>query len=864
MKKTENILHPPRLAEKLLRLMFPVKRGHLSVGDFAEAFLEIAQERGHRSARIWYWLQILSSFKALVLGNIYWSLVMIKSYLKIAFRNFKRQKSYTFINMFGLTTGIATCLVIFLFVNHELSYDNFHPDLDRIYRIVVGDGEPVSATICAPVAQVMQDYFPEVETVGRILATPGGLIGRGELNFYENTRMFADDELFKILDIPFIEGNPETSLDNPATVVINHSMAVKYFGDEPALGKILKINEQDYEVTGVADKLPLNTHFKFDYFIPMQVLEGRYPFERWFLANLYIYIKVKPGTDMAAFSQRIATIARDYAPKELLEDGNISTYSLQPIKRIHLYSHLRSEIQPGLKPLYLYVFSAIGLLILIIACINFINLSTARSIKRAREVGVRKVIGAHRRQLIRQFFGESTVIILAALFFALLLLWAILPFFNSLTDKAFSLVSLLQPAVLGFLAMLIVFVGFAASGYPALFLSAFQPSRVLKLDLPSVHRGAGLRKVLVVSQFIISIMLIAGTLVVFQQVNFMKNEDLGFEKDQKLVLPVRGILDISKNYESVKAAFLQNSGVTGATAASNVPGQITGRWDTELKGAEETLSRALNYIYVDSDYAEEFGLKLAAGRFFKKDMPTDVEETYILNQASVKEYGWASPEDAVGNNLETWFSGRIIGVVEDFHYQGLHKVIEPLAITLRPSMFDNLILTVGSRNFSKTLDGIKETWERLFPGQPCDYYFFDTAFNRQYLAEERLSKLLSVFTILGVIIACLGLLGLASFTAEQKTKEIGIRKVLGATSREIVLLLTRQFAKWVLVSTLIAWPVTYLIMNRWLENFAYRIQVGIGGLLFSAGVAITIALLTVSYQSFRAATADPVNALKYE
>jgi len=864
MKKAEKVLLPPRVAEKLLRLMFPAKRGHMSVGDFAEAFHEIAQERGHRSARIWYWLQILSSLKALVLGNIYWSLVMIKSYLKIAFRNFKRQKTYTFINMFGLTTGIATCLVIFLFVNHELSYDNFHPDLDRIYRIVVGDAEPVSATSCAPVAQVMQDYFPEVETVSRILATQGGLIGRGEINFYENTRMFADDELFSILDIPFSEGDPEASLDTPATVVINHSMAEKYFGDEPALGKILKINEQDYEVTGVADELPLNTHFKFDYFIPMKVLEGRYPFERWFLANLYIYIKVKPGTDMDAFSRRLATIAQDYAPKELLEDGNIPTYSLQPVKRIHLYSHLRSEIQPGLNPLYLYVFSAIGLLILVIACINYINLSTARSIKRAREVGVRKVLGAHRRQLIRQFFGESTVIILAALFFAVLLLWIILPFFNSLTGKEFSLGSLLQPVVLGFLALLIGFVGFSASGYPALFLSAFQPSKVLKLDLPRGHKGAGLRKILVVSQFAISITLIAGTLIVFRQLDFMKNENLGFEKDQKLVLPVRGILDISKSYETVKAAFLQNPNVTGATAVSNVPGQITGRWDTELKGSEETLSRALNYIYVDPDYAEEFGLKLAAGRFFQKDMPTDVEEAYILNQASVKEYGWASPEDALGKNLVTWFSGRIIGVVEDFHYQGLHKVIEPLAITLRPQMFDNLILTVNTRDLPDTLAGIKNTWAGLFPGQPCDYYFFDTAFNRQYLAEERLSKLLSVFTVLGVMIACLGLLGLASFTAEQKTKEIGIRKVLGATSREIVLLLTREFSKWVVISTLIAWPVTYLIMSRWLENFAYRVQVGIGVLLVSALIAVAIALFTVSYQSLRAATADPVNALKYE
>ncbi len=792
---------------------------------------------------------------------------MLKNYLKTAIRHFSRQKGFTFINMFGLTVGLACCIVIFLYVTDEMSFDKYHENIDRIYRVAGRSESPnlisSSATVSAPVAQVLSDNFPQVEKVAKIIRVSGGLVEKGEKKFYENTRIFADPELFEILTIPFLKGNAQTSLNRPYTLVLSDRMAKKYFGNEEPLGQTLLINSRDYEVTGIVADPPQNTHFKYDCFISMKTLEGRYPFDRWFLANFHVYLKLQPHVDTADLEEPLAGMAAMYAPKELMRSDESTTYFLQPVADIHLFSHLRNETEPSMNPLYLYILSAIGIFVLLIACMNFINLSTARSTKRAKEVGVRKVIGANRSQLVRQFLSESLVIIMLALILAVFLVSLLFPLVNNISGKTFAESDFMSPSLIIFMVILVLFVSLAASAYPALFLSAFQPVKVLKVSVLTGLKGSTLRRALVVSQFAISIALIAGTLIMYHQINFMKNQYLGFEKEQKLIIPVRGILSLEDNYETVKAVFLEHSSITGTSVSSHVIGQRLGRWDTVLAGEGETDSRVLNHLYVGPDFLEEYGIQLVAGRIFSREFSTDKEDAMIINRRAAKEYGW-SPDEALGKELESIVSGKVIGVIEDFHYQGLQTEIEPLALFWRSPNFEVLTLSLNTENLNRTLAFAKTKWEEIFPGYPFDYYFLDSYFDREYQSEDKMGMMFTVFTFLGIIIASLGLFGLASFTAEKKIKEIGIRKVLGATVAEIIVLLSKEIVKWVLFANLIAWPVAYLVMNLWLKNFAYRINVTIGILAASALLALAIALVTVSYQAIKTASANPVDALKNE
>jgi len=857
----------PKLAEWALKRIFPDDEIYTSAGDFAEVYQEIAKRRGIMAAHVWYWIQIFVSLLPFIIGKIYWDGVMIKSYFKTAIRHFSRQKGYTFINMFGLTVGLACCIVIFLYVSDEISYDKYHADLDHIYRVAVHVESPTynatSAKSCAPVAQVLRDNFPQVEKVAQVFRVNAGLMEKGDKKYYEDTRIFCDPEFFQILTIPFLQGDPKTALDRPYTMVLSDRMAIKYFGQQEPLGQTITLNKRDYEVTGVVANAPHNTHFKYDCFVSMKTLEGRYPFDRWFLSNFYIYVKLNPLVDKSEFADLMGPIAHTYAPKESIETNEKINYFLQPVGDIHLFSHLRNEAEPSMNPLYLYILSAIGLFVLLIACMNFINLSTARSILRAREVGVRKVIGAVRSQLVRQFFGESLVIIILALVCALFLVYGILPLVNTIAGKAFTVFVLLQPSILIFMVSLVVFVGLAASAYPSLFLSTFQAVKVLKINFLTAAKGSGLRKVLVVSQFAISIALIAGTLVVYKQINFMKNQYLGFNKEQKLIIPVRGMISIEENYETVKAAFLQHSSIIEAAVSSKVISQRLDRWDTELVGQGKDEGRVLNHIYTGPDFINTYKIELIAGRNFSLEQSTDANGAFILNRTGAAEYGW-SPEDALGKRLESVVAGKVIGVVEDFHYMGLQAAIEPLAIYWGPDYFGTITLNISTEHLTEALAFAENKWGELFTGNPFDYFFLDTYFNRQYQAEERIGKMFNVFTILGVIISCLGLFGLASFTAERKIKEIGIRKVLGASVSEIVLLLSKETVKWVIIANLIAWPLVYVVMNLWLSNFAYRINVNVGILVGSSFLALAIALLTVSYQSIKAACANPADALKHE
>jgi len=529
---------------------------------------------------------------------------MFKNYLKIALRNIRKSKGYTLINVCGIAIGIACCLVVFLYVSDELGFDKYHIDKERIYRIATREESPTStseaATTCGAFAQALKDNYPQIEKLARILPVSDGVVKHGNKNFYEKNRVYSDTDLFSILTIPFIMGNPETALDRPSTIVISDRMAKKYFETENPLGKTIAINNREYEITGIVEDPPPNTHFKYDFIVSLKTLEGRYPFDAWFLSNFYTYIKLKPNVDIKNFSEQLKHVAEIYAKEKLEEGDEKVSYFLQPVPDIHLHSHLQSEMEPAIHPIYLTIFSIVGLFVLLIACFNFVNLNTARSAKRAKEVGMRKVIGAGRGQLIWQFLGESFVIILFAILLALLIIELSFPYLNELTTKNFTTSNILQPKVFLALFCLTLFVTIFASGYPSLFLSGFQPIKTIKNSVNISSGGSGLRRILVVGQFAISIFLIIGTIIVYQQLNFMKNQYLGFDKEQKLILPIRGPISIRDNYELVKSEFLKHNSITGVTVSSEVPGERSDRWDTRVAGSGDNRYHEMNYPYNDT------------------------------------------------------------------------------------------------------------------------------------------------------------------------------------------------------------------------------------------------------------------------
>jgi len=793
---------------------------------------------------------------------------MFKNYLKIALRNMRKNKVYTIINICGLAIGVACCLMVFLYVADELNFDKYHVDNSRIYRIATRETSPTNineaATTCAAFARALKDNYTQVEKLARILPVSDGVVKNGDNYFYERNRVYTDSDLFSILTIPFIMGNTETALDRPSTVVITNRMARKYFKNENPLGSTILINNREFEITGIVADPPANTHFKYDFFISLKTLEGRYPFDAWFLSNFYTYIKLKPNVDVNDFSEKLKHIAEIYAKEASAEGDENVTYFLQPVSDIHLKSHLQSEMEPAIHSIYLTIFSVVGLFVLLIACFNFINLNTARSAQRAKEVGMRKVIGARRTQLIWQFMGESFVIILLAILLAFLLIELFLPYLNELTAKNFVTSNILQPKIFFALFGLILFVTIFASGYPSLYLSRYQPVVTMKSSVNISSGNSGLRRILVVGQFVISIFLIIGTIIVYQQLNFMKNQYLGFEKKQKLILPIRGPVSLRDNYEIIRNEFLKHSSINGVAFSSEVPGERTDRWDTKVIGSGDNRYHEMNYYYIDYDYITQYDMKLISGRSFEKGRTTDIEGPYILNQTAVKELNWNNPDEAIGKRIEAIRQGEIIGVVEDFHYQGLQTIVEPLVMQFRPSRFDEISLNIKIENLAETINFARSKWKEFFPGIPFEYFFLDAAFNHQDQAEERIGKIFSTLTFWGLFIACLGLFGLASFITEQKTKEIGIRKVLGATVSGIVLLLSKEYTKWVLLANLFAWPLAWFAMGKWLQNFAYRINIGIEIFLLSAVWALFVAVLTVSFQSIKAALRNPLESLRYE
>jgi len=821
-----------------------------------------------------------------------WLPPLFSNYLKIGLRKIKRQKIYSLINIAGLAVGLACCAVIIFYVKNELSYDSFHKDADRIYRVAVHRinivGEHWFVATPAPLGPELMRSYPQVEQAVRVVPPYENashvLVVQGEKCFFENRVWFADEDIFVLFRMPFIQGNPRTALTHPNTVVITEGMAKKYFGEEAALGKTLQIEIdydtgivelQDYEVTGIIKNAPANTHLKYDMFLSMETMRSNLADfeENWLNPKAkYTYVKLAPSTDVADFEEQIQRISQTVLQKyseKYNRKMDLYELFLQPVTKIHMFSHYMREIDPPGNWYYLYIYSIIAFLILLIGCMNFINLSAALSTTRTKEVGLRKVVGAQRRQLVWQFLGESFLITFLAFILAFGLTSLLLVPFNQMAGTELTLSGLAQPVVLLSLLGLLLFVSIGSGIYPALILTGFSPVSVLQGKLAPTSRGSGVQKILVVGQFAISIFLVICALTVFKQLNFMKGRALGFDLKQKLVLRVKSNMEhLRRDYEAIKNDFLQNPSITGATVSSSVPGDRTnsGYYMTprmeDFKGAP-----FIKVITMDYDFIPEYGIEMIAGRRFQRGAGNDEREGYLINLAAVKDLGFSSPEEALGKNFMASYhriNKRIIGITDDFHYRGMQEMVEPLVMDIENSLFEAITLSIRVENMNNLMRFIRSTWDEHFPGVPFEYSFLDESFEREYRYEEQMGRLLGIITSLGLFIACLGLFGLASFVARSRIKEIGIRKVLGASTTDIVTMLSKRFVLLILISVLIASPIAWYSINKWLQDFAYRIDIGLFVFFVAAVGALVIALATVSIQGIRAAVTNPVNSLRNE
>ena len=845
---------PPRLVLWLILNFIPQEERIYVQQAFHEVFNSLWISKGRGAAWLWSLGQLLRSLPVLLSNSFYWSVQMFKNYMKITLRNLKKHKFYSFINITGLAIGIACCLIIFLWMQVELSYDRFHENAEDLYRVVQESpqGGQIFHIDVTPsgLGPLLKERYPEIIDSARY--TPTSLdIGREDVYFRESAALVGDSFL-KMFSFPLLEGTPQAALEEPYSIVISEEMREKYFTGEDPLGKTLNIGGSlDLTVTGVLQNIIKDSHLQFDCLIPFKLLgEFGTDMNDWGNNNYSTYIQLTEKASSQEVEAKISGVIQEHSPK------SSAVLHLQPIVRIHLHS-----LGGGGLITYLYIFAGMAVFILLIACINYMNLSTARSANRAKEVGIRQVVGANRTQLIKQFMGESILFSFLALIIGLLLVHLLLPVSSQLAGKPITL-EYTKGLILTLIGLALI-TGILSGVYPALILSSLKSLQVLKSALRSKGGSALFRKILVVAQFSLSIFLIIGTLLVFRQMDFLMKMDLGYDKENVVVMPMRG--QLFQNYDPFKTELLKNSNIISITRTNTPPdikqSSIAGyglSWDGRQ---EDDGFPGINVMGVDADYLKTFNLEMVEGRFFSEKFQTDVSDSCILNEAAVAAMGLESP---LGKRVY-WsdFKGKIIGIIKDFHFSSLHDEIEPLMMLSGWSM-DNICIRIRSDNISGTIGFIGTTLKDLLPNYTFDYEFLDTRIANRYLSEQRMERILIFSTIIAIFISCLGLLGLASFTAEQRTKEIGIRKVLGSSVAGIMFLLSKEFIKWILIANLIAWPASYFAVFNWLQNFAFRTRIGLEVFLLSGGLALAISLLTVLYQTVKAALCNPVDSLRYE
>ena len=807
---------------------------------------------------------------------------MFKNYLKTAVRNLIKNKFYSSINIVGLAAGLATCLLIFLYVLDELSYDKYNVNANRIYRVnnevKFGDNHFDLASTPALLGITMVREFPQVQQYTRLRWYGGFLVKKGNENIQESRVGWADSTLFDVFSLEVLAGNPTTALKEPHSLVITEKVSKKYFGTADAVGQTMLINDTgNYKVTAVIRDIPAQSHFNFDIFVPL--LEDKGASEgNWLSENWSTYVLLKKDADARQLeSQLTAFMEKHTAPllqsvinqdmNEFKKNGGFIKASLTPLTDIHLHSNRMDELNANGNAQFVYIFLAIALLILLIACVNFMNLSTARSANRAKEVGVRKVLGSLKKNLIAQFLTESFIISLIALVMALSIAWILLPYFNQLAGKDIHSGTLFQAKMLLSLVGLIIIVGILAGSYPAFFLSAFQPIEVLKGKLAGGFKRSWLRNALVVFQFFISITLIFGTVVIYNQLNFIYKKDVGFDRNQVIVINNTGAL--GKEAGTFRNELMQVSGVQRATMSGYLPVNFYRSNDAFFTSPalDQKTAMSMQNWYVDENYIPALGMKMVAGRNFSKDFLTD-SSAIVINEAAAKFLATKdllnkklyNLKDINSKDLNEW---HIIGVMKNFNFSSLRDVITPLALKLGKDN-SSICVRINSTNVSNVLANIKNKWQAMAPNKPFDYSFMDEDFNKLYTTEQRTGKIFITFAVLAIIIASLGLFGLITYAAEQRVKEIGIRKVLGASVGSIAGMLSKDFLKLVIISSAIALPISWWAMHKWLQDFAYRVSISWWMFVIAGAMALVIALITISYQAIKAGMSNPVKSLRTE
>jgi len=804
---------------------------------------------------------------------------MLRNYFKIAMRNISRNKLYSVLNIVGLAIGITCCILILFYVQDELSYDRFNTKADQIFRIVptftTSERTMFMATNAHVLGPMLKEEFPEVESFVRFTyyGRPK-VMTYGDISFSEEKFLWADSSVFEVFDFELVQGNPAEALVNPNTMVISEKTAEKYFGSDSPLGKSLQLNHNTlYTVTGVMKNIPKTSHITPDILASFLSL-GLKPSTNIAMdllnqVNYYTYLLLRPGSDPETMEQKFTESVISKLAAILKSLGGSAELELQPLPRIYLHSERENELERTGDVAYVWLFIGIGMFILLLACLNFMNLSTARSANRAKEVGLRKVVGAHKPQLVRQFLGESMILTSIAFVLSALLVVVTIPVFRNISGKDLTLQSFSNPAVLLGFGALFIIISVIGGSYPAFFLSAFRPVEVIQGTLRRGAKSSALRIALVSFQFAVSIILIIGTFTVNRQLNYVRNKNLGYDKEHVISIQIRNP-ETQTLFEAIKEAIRRHPSVLNVSASTSTPLGFNDFSVHHAEGKPEDESVMLFANMVDEDFVATYKIEIVQGRNFSKNFPTDLGNAILINEVAVRKLGWEN--SAIGKHIDRFetmtkkIPHKIVGIVKDYHFQSLHEQIQPLMLYYSNPYGNYSLLSVRVRpeNIQETVGFLERTWKQFDSQFPFEFSFVDDQYDAIYRTEVRLGKLFTYFTALAIIIGCLGLFGLTSFTTEQRTKEIGIRKVLGASISGVIILLVRDFTKWVILAVLVAWPIGYFVMKDWLQNFAYRTSLGAWIFLSAALLALAISILTVSYQSIKAALANPAHSLKYE
>jgi putative ABC transport system permease protein len=863
---------PPRAAEWILSRLHSDNGDFTHLGDFDEIFQGIVSERGRGRAVLWFWMQIVRSLPGFIKNKFYWSLSMLRNYALISLRNLWKNPGFSLITIFGLAVGLVCFILILAYARFEMSFDRFHENTGRIYRVTSAEVPPgqkpgeFEANHSSLLAALLKAEFPEVRHATRVFARKDitAVLQAGDRAFTQKG-LIVDGDFLDVFTFPLLQGDKNTALKAPASIVLTRATARKLFGEENPLGRAISFREgrgtAEVTVTGVSEDVPRNSHIRFDYLLSVATLEAdkknAYMFNNWNIGNFTIYAELSEQGQEKAVEEKFTAWLEKNRP-EAFEAGR--RLFLQPVEDIHLYSNISGELSTNNEIRDIRLFLAIAVLTLLIASINYMNIVTARSSTRSREIGIRKVTGASRRQLIGQFLGESLVFTLLAFLAALAIVRVLLPWFSSVVGIELGLRDLSNGPFVLLLLTSAVLIGLISGVYPALVLSAFPPVRVLRELSASGRKGARLRNLLVVGQFTASITLIVCALVVSGQLRFIQTRQLGFDREHVIVIPIREPQTAAKA-GAIRAEMLRYPEVEAVSRTSGLPTRIENTiinaGFTTDKG--ESIKFSYRFDYTDENFLNVFKVRLAAGRNFSPGISAD-QNVVLVNETLAKTAGWT---DAVGKDIEfIRGSKRVIGVVKDFYFSSFHEPIEPMV--LFPGDGENLAVRIRPGDVPKTVALLKSVFERITTSQPFDFFFLDDEFNALYRKERRTGEIFGAFAILAVVIASLGLLGLAAFAVERRTKEIGVRKVMGASAPRLAVRLSREFVVLVLLANVIAWPIAYYAMSRWLQDFAYRIPLSLWTFVLAGAGVLVVALLTVGAQTFRAAAANPVETLRYE